>query len=77
MNQEPIKLLRVGVYLHSKRPKVSLGHIINLVRSAGGVYSHKDPEIALVRSFKIFMNFHSNTFWFTKLQYSVIVRVDL
>lgn len=48
MNQELIKLLRVGVYLHPKRPKVSLGNIINLIHSAGAVYSDKDPDIALV-----------------------------
>ena len=48
MNQELIKLLSVGVYLHPRRPKVSLGHIINLVHSAGAVYSHKEPDIALV-----------------------------
>lgn len=38
----------MGVYLHPKRPKVSLGHIINLVHSAGAGYSQKDPDIALV-----------------------------
>lgn len=40
--------MRVGVYLHPKRPKVSLGHVINLVHSAGAGYSQKDPDIALV-----------------------------
>ena len=36
------------MYLHPKRPKVSLEHIINLVHSAGAVYSDKDPDIAIV-----------------------------
>jgi hypothetical protein len=40
--------VRVGVYLHPKRPKVSLEHIINLVHSAGVKYSDKDPDIAIV-----------------------------
>ena len=40
--------MRVGVYLHPKRPKVSLEHIINLVHSAGVKYSDKDPDIAIV-----------------------------
>ncbi|HEY3527190.1 MAG TPA: hypothetical protein VGK47_13405, partial [Nitrososphaeraceae archaeon] len=48
MNQELIKLLKVGLYLHPKRPKVALGNIINLIHSAGAVYSDKDPDIALV-----------------------------
>jgi NAD+ kinase len=38
----------VGVYLHPKRPKASLKHIINLVHSAGAKYSDKDPDIAIV-----------------------------
>ncbi|HEU4823559.1 MAG TPA: hypothetical protein VFS97_09070 [Nitrososphaeraceae archaeon] len=40
--------MRIGVYLHPKRPKVSLGRIIKLIHSAGATYSHRDPDIAMV-----------------------------
>lgn len=38
----------MGVCLHPKRPKVSLGNIIKLIHSAGATYSHRDPDIAMV-----------------------------
>lgn len=40
--------MRIGVYLHPKRPKVSLEYIIELIRSSGATYSHQDPDIAIV-----------------------------
>lgn len=40
--------MKIGVYLHPKRPKVSLGRIIKLIHSAGATYSQKNPDIAIV-----------------------------
>lgn len=40
--------MKIGAYLHPKRPKVSLEHMIELIQSAGLTYSRRDPDIAIV-----------------------------
>jgi hypothetical protein len=40
--------LKFGIYVHSKRPKISLNEILKVVESAGLSYSSRDPDMAIV-----------------------------
>ena len=40
--------MKFGIYVHSKRPKISLNEILKVVESAGLSYSNRDPDIAIV-----------------------------
>jgi hypothetical protein len=40
--------LKFGIYVHSKRPKISLDEILKVVQSAGLAYSKKNPDMAIV-----------------------------
>jgi NAD+ kinase len=40
--------LKFGIYVHSKRPKISPNKILKVVKSAGVSYSNKDPDMAIV-----------------------------
>jgi hypothetical protein len=40
--------LKFGIYVHSKRPKISLNEILKVVESAGLSYSNRDPDMAIV-----------------------------
>jgi len=40
--------LKFGIYVHSKRPKISLNEILKAVESAGFAYSNRDPDVAIV-----------------------------
>jgi hypothetical protein len=40
--------LKFGIYVHSKRPKISLNEILKIVESAGLSYSRRDPDMAIV-----------------------------
>jgi hypothetical protein len=40
--------LKFGIYVHSKRPKISLNEILKVVESTGLSYSNRDPDMAIV-----------------------------
>ncbi|MGC2571116.1 MAG: hypothetical protein WA364_06350 [Candidatus Nitrosopolaris sp.] len=40
--------MKFGIYVHSKRPKISPNKILKVVKSAGVSYSNKDPDMAIV-----------------------------
>jgi NAD+ kinase len=40
--------LKFGIYVHSKRPKISPNEILKVVESAGVSYSNRDPDMAIV-----------------------------
>jgi len=40
--------LKFGIYVHSKRPKISLNEILKVVQSAGITYSNRNPDMAIV-----------------------------
>jgi hypothetical protein len=40
--------LKFRIYVHSKRPKISLNEILKVVESAGLSYSNRDPDMAIV-----------------------------
>jgi NAD kinase len=40
--------LKLGIYVHSKRPKISVKEIIKVFQSVNIPYSEKDPDIAIV-----------------------------
>jgi hypothetical protein len=40
--------LKFGIYVHSKRPKISLNEILKVVQSAGLAYSNRNPDMAIV-----------------------------
>ncbi|MGA9154808.1 MAG: hypothetical protein WBZ36_29845 [Candidatus Nitrosopolaris sp.] len=40
--------MKFGIYVHSKRPKISLNEILKVVESAGLSYSNRDPDMAIV-----------------------------
>jgi hypothetical protein len=40
--------LKFGIYVHSKRPKISLYEILKVVQSVGLAYSNRNPDIAIV-----------------------------
>jgi len=40
--------LKFGIFVHSKRPKISPNEILKVVESAGVSYSNRDPDMAIV-----------------------------
>ncbi|MGA9296800.1 MAG: hypothetical protein WBV72_05280 [Nitrososphaeraceae archaeon] len=40
--------MKLGIYVHSKRPKISVKEIIKVFQSVNIPYSEKDPDIAIV-----------------------------
>ena len=40
--------MKFGIYVHSKRPKISPNEILKVVESAGLSYSNRDPDMAIV-----------------------------
>ena len=40
--------MKFGIYVHSKRPKISPNEILKVVESAGVSYSNRDPDMAIV-----------------------------
>jgi len=40
--------LKFGIYVHSKRPKISLNEILKVVQSAGITYLNRNPDMAIV-----------------------------
>ncbi|MGA8085436.1 MAG: hypothetical protein WB988_26565 [Candidatus Nitrosopolaris sp.] len=40
--------MKFGIYVHSKRPTISLNEILKVVESTGLSYSNRDPDIAIV-----------------------------
>ena len=40
--------MKFGIYVHSKRPKISLNEILKVVQSAGITYSNRNPDMAIV-----------------------------
>jgi NAD kinase len=40
--------LKVGIFVHPKRPKIPVNKIVNVIRSNGVHYSNKDPDFAVV-----------------------------
>jgi NAD kinase len=40
--------LKFGIYVHSKRPKISPNEILKVVESTGVSYSNRDPDMAIV-----------------------------
>ena len=40
--------MKLGIYVHSKRPKISVKEIIKVFQSVNISYSEKDPDIAIV-----------------------------
>jgi NAD kinase len=40
--------LKFGIYVHSKRPKISPNKILKVVESSGLSYSNRDPDMAIV-----------------------------
>jgi len=40
--------LKFGIFVHSKRPKISPNEILKVIESTGVSYSNKDPDVAIV-----------------------------
>lgn len=40
--------MKFGIYVHSKRPKISLNEILKVLQSAGLAYSNRNPDMAIV-----------------------------
>jgi NAD kinase len=40
--------LKLGIFVHSKRPKISIKEVIKVFQSVNIPYSEKDPDIAIV-----------------------------
>jgi len=40
--------MKFGIYVHSKRSKISPNDILKVVESAGVSYSNRDPDMAIV-----------------------------
>ena len=40
--------MKFGIYVHSKRPKISLNEILKVLQSAGVAYSNRNPDMAIV-----------------------------
>ena len=40
--------MKFGIYVHSKRPKISLNEVLKVVESTGLSYSNRDPDVAIV-----------------------------
>jgi hypothetical protein len=40
--------LKLGIFVHSKRPKISVKEVIKVFQSVNIPYSNKDPDIAIV-----------------------------